>query len=70
MRVALRFLKFRDRLANIAGLKIQHAQFKLDGEVGRVFLDALLGLGELKTYFLRRDGRRFFRRAFVKRIQL
>ena len=46
--VALRLLKFCRGLADLTGLEIQLAQLKFDGEVGGVFLGALLGFGELE----------------------
>src|ERR1017187_9038733 len=47
VRVALRLLKFRDGLADLARLKIELAQFEADGEVGGILFNTLLRLGEL-----------------------
>ena len=55
MRIVLRLLEFLDRLADFAYLKIQHAQFKADGEVGGKFLHALATFIELHRLLLRRE---------------
>ena len=56
VRIALRLLKFLDRLADLAGLEIQHAHFEADGQVGGKFFHALLAFRDLEIELSRRSA--------------
>ena len=53
MRIALRLLKFLNRLVDFARLEIKLPHFKTKHHIRRIFLNTLLAVGHLKIQFLR-----------------